>query len=311
MSFRCIKSVLFEVISRSNNFYSDSPFLIFSDPRGGSTWLTELISEIPGTAVIWEPLNMAQKSRFSVEFNSCWRQFIPEEEVWPEARKIFEDLFKGKIINDTTIAHERRTLYNFLLAKNLIIKFVNGNALLPWLCNNFNFKRLPVFLIRHPYAVISSQLEHGAWDKVNNQYTIPDCKFNCHIIEHEDFLSSIKYIEEKLAAEWCLTNIPTLRSAGNNNKWITVNYENLLVQPELELNKIFNVWNLEIPQIIRNRINLPSWTSKGNTSVTAKERLSKWRDTLNSEQKNRINRVLSYFKVEFYGESEVMPLIHF
>ena len=50
-------------LEKFNNFNHNEPFLIFSDPRGGSTWLAELLSLIPKTAVIWEPLNLTEKKQ--------------------------------------------------------------------------------------------------------------------------------------------------------------------------------------------------------------------------------------------------------
>ena len=293
-----------------NNFDPYEQFLIFSDPRGGSTWLTQLIKTIPNTAVIWEPLNLAENSCFK-KMGFGWRQHIPENENWRKAKSAFYKLFKGKILNRTTVFYEGKNLFKYWKAKNLIIKFVNGNSLLPWLCASFKFRYKPIFLIRHPYSVISSQLNHGAWDGISANYVLPKTKYNGFILEHKDFLLTLNALEEKLAANWCLANLPTLRNTNNNKYWITINYENLVLNPENEIVRIFKSWKKDVPQGLLKKVRIPSRTTKEGSPIDGKAQLSHWRNKMSAEQINRISKVMIYFEVEFYSEHDDMPLISF
>lgn len=55
----------------------NSNIIISSDARGGSTWLLELLTQIPRTAVIWKPFHA--KNGFVPDFfNFGWRPYIPE-----------------------------------------------------------------------------------------------------------------------------------------------------------------------------------------------------------------------------------------
>jgi len=91
-----IKKNYFEVagnvVRRWNTFDSGNAILLFSDPRGGSTWLTEILMKAINPAVIWEPLSPGINSEFK-KLGFPPRQFIPEEDEWPEAKEAFQELF--------------------------------------------------------------------------------------------------------------------------------------------------------------------------------------------------------------------------
>lgn len=38
-------------------FQPEQALVIFSDPRGGSTWVSEVVNEVPRPFVYWEPLS--------------------------------------------------------------------------------------------------------------------------------------------------------------------------------------------------------------------------------------------------------------
>ena len=88
----------YNVISKTKKFPVNYALLICGDPRGGTTWLAELIKLLPETAMLWEPLAVANVKQFkSLGFQ--WRQYIPEHESWPEAKALFEDLFAADSFN--------------------------------------------------------------------------------------------------------------------------------------------------------------------------------------------------------------------
>ena len=299
-----------KLIEANNNFNPKNNFLIFSDPRGGSTWLAELISLIPKTAVIWEPLNITEKNTFK-KIGFGWKQYIPEDAIWNDAENAFKTVFKGKELNQTTTFFEKHNLNNYQNAQQLVVKFVNGNALLPWLTANFDLKYKPIYLIRHPFAVASSQLKHGAWQNIKKHYELPETKYNDIHIQHLDFLTSITTLEEKLVAEWCLTNLPTLRNKNNNIGWINVNYEQLVLHPEIEISRFFREWDIEIPRKILSKIQTPSITTKKGSPLTGEKQLSQWKNNLTTIQIKNMEKVMDYFEVEFYDPNKVTPSIIF
>ena len=295
-------------LAKRNDFDPQEALLIFSDPRGGSTWIAEMIQWIPRTALVWEPLHLGYTDVFR-RLGFHWRQYIPDDAEWEEARDTFERIFRGRILNEK--------LYNYadidLLerADRLIVKFCRGNALLPWLTRQFDLRHKPIYLVRHPFAVVASQLRFGAWGAESTGVSIPEGPYNDLYTRHADFLLSIETKAEELVATWCLTNLVPLRHPQNNVDWTTINYETLLLQPEHTLERIFESWAMPLPEGVLDHIRQASRMTKDATFETSLDaQLRKWQGQFSEDQVQRMTRVLDYFEVEFYDAS-VHPLVTF
>lgn len=303
-ALRQLKTGLCQSIGKFVDIVPNENLVIFSDPRGGSTWMAELIGQLPKTALLWEPLNVARVDHFK-RLNFSLRQYIPEDENWPQAREAFKQLFRGKVLNYYTCSFS--SPFDFLFAERMVVKFCRGNALLPWLTRFFNFTYQPIFLVRHPFAVAASQLSHPAWASEFKGYNIPDSPFNEIYLQHSDFLLSLKHKYEALVATWCLTNLIPLRNPRNNRDWITVYYENLILNPEQQLGNIFNRWNTPLPASVLKHITIPSATTRDATFRQSREKqLSKWKRFFDKTQTERMTAVLQYFGVTEYT-TDIFP----
>jgi len=296
------------VLKLFKKFDPQKQILIFSDPRGGSTWLTEMIHTIPYTAIIWEPFNI-HEVKIVRKLGFGWRQYIPEEQQWPEATQVINKILAGKVINEWTMLNAE--LFNYLQAKQLIIKICRGNMLLPWITSQINFTYTPLYLVRHPFAVVVSQMKQGGWDYPFRKFEVPPIPFNQIYKDHEDFLSSLDTKEEILTAFWCLTNQIQLNHSKNNQDWITLYYENLVVNPQKEIQQIFQRWKIRIPERIEQVFRKKSWTTSDKINVNVPEiQLSRWKEELNPFQKKRMSRVLDYFNIIVYDPDDVFPILH-
>lgn len=278
-----------------------SNFLIFSDPRGGSTWLAEILNQILKLPIIWEPLDTKYNKNFrNLSFGH--REYIPKDEKSTQIKFEFEKLFKGKILNFYNAPFY--DVYDLFFAKNFLIKLCRGNTLLPWILTNFELEHKPIHLVRHPLAVISSQIKHGAWPDTN-QYTIPTKRNKSLYIPHQKYLNTLKSQEEILAATWCITNSYLLNHADRHSKWITVFYEDLFLNPQKNLQHIFNQWNIELDTSLI-QVRKPSRMTKNNSPVDKKEQLSLWNRSLSKSQINKILKVMEYFHIPHYSE-KILP----
>src|SRR5690349_13836871 len=81
-----------EFLNRKKDYINPGEtILVFSNPRGGSTWMAEILNEIPKSVVVWEPLFKTKLKGFSnLDFH--WHQPIPAGTIWPEARAEFKKL---------------------------------------------------------------------------------------------------------------------------------------------------------------------------------------------------------------------------
>ena len=188
-----------------------------------------------------------------------WNQHIPENSDWPEAYYYFDKLFKRKMVN-LKLYQYNKELKKISKSNTFIYKFCFGNLLLPWLLKNFNLKT--IVLVRHPCAVISSQLKHESFKRMlksNPHYNVPEW------MKYKDFYHKYRYIyehikipEQKLAFNWALSTSYLINHPMNNNGWLTVSYESLLNNPELEINRIFKYLGKDIPDELMSNFNKPS-----------------------------------------------------
>ena len=187
----------------------------------------------------------------------------------------------------------------------VLVKICRGNALLPWFVEQFDLKRKPIYLLRHPLAVICSQMEQGGWSFQFTDFQIPEQPFQEFYSIHRNFLATLETKEESLLASWCLANKAPL--SQKPSKWITIFYENLVYYPEEELKKIFKEWNLPIPENIFNEVRKPSRTVINSDTYLKEKLVSKWRENFNRQELNRYQIILDYFGITVYNTESPFP----
>jgi hypothetical protein len=288
----------FKKIGIKKGFTSDNSILLFCDPRGGSTWLSEILIRNLSVALVWEPLHLNHNTDFK-KIGFYYRQHIPENAHWDEAKKLFDLTISGKNLNKWTTS--KTSLEDLKNADKLMTKFCRGHLLLPWMVQNFDLKHQPIHFIRHPLAVLASMLRHQDWDGLNYEsYPIPTGRYTEIYDRHRDFLKNIHLREDVLLATWCICNQYLLNHEWANKRWITVTYENLLLNPEHELARIRTRWGDKKEWDISD-VNIPSSTTQKGSPFHAKDRLSYWNKHFNEDQLNQFDRILKYFQVDLYN----------
>jgi hypothetical protein len=296
-----------------NTFVHFNPldvFIVSGDPRGGTTWLAEIVKGLPNTAMIWEPLAISEVAAFK-RLGFQWRQYIEELDYWPEAREVFMKLFSGKLLSSYLC--QQTSPKELINAKYLLIKFCRANQLLPWLTKEFQFNYAPIYLIRHPCAVVASQLKKGGWSHVSPTFEIPKGRYQSFYSDHIEFLKTIDSVEKRLAATWCLCNRVPLNHPENNKRWITITYESMLLNGYEQLRRIEKRWNLNFPSQIFETVNKASDTTLTGSPIArgkVLDQLAYWESQLSDKQVEDIISVLDYFQIKVYSR-EVKPLLAF
>ena len=280
------------------------PILIFSDARGGSTWLMEILNEINGTSIIWEPLHN-EFGVFEDNVDFAYDQFLPFFKNEKRGIDQFTSVLQGKTVNDWTLTQS--PFMEFISAKRLIVKFVRANALIPWITDNYDFRSKPIYLLRHPIAVASSQLKN--FYKEHSEKRIPPNPQSHEYQKHRDFLESLDDGLEQFVSFWCLHNYQTLKVSKEDTKWTTVFYEDLLLDPANEVKRIFSTLNEPVPDQVMNKINEPSRSNFNDHYVQdSKKQLEKWRNDISPEKAARIQDILNYFDIKIYSATDPYPI---
>ncbi len=283
-----------QIIRFARNFGNRkaSAYLISSSPRSGSTWLSNLMALIPDSYVLFEPLHLrhvpkAAKSGFD------WHTYKDKDESWPDGKRFFDSIIKGKIVNGWL--YRENSFDKSVFAKNIIIKCVRSNRLLPWIANNININP-PILLLRHPCAVVASQLKSEIWQR-GGKPEIP-----VYINEYPAFkkvVSDLDCTEQYLAAIWALDQLPALMQPPPN-PWIIVTYEELATDPEKTIRELFFKFNLKLDvQKMLAMTGKPS-SVVYNSGISG---IDGWTKQLSERQIKKILRITSGFGLKFYHNS--------
>lgn len=294
------RKIAFSFFGPRKSLSADKAMVICADPRGGSTWLYEILSQIRGVAGLWEPLNIGEVNHFR-KLGFGHRHYIEENEISPEARQAFTQLFRGNC-REPYILH--RTSFRTLRdAEKIMVKFCRASQLLPWLTREFKFVHKPVHLVRHPCAVVASQIKYGAWDKVQPGFSQQQIMSDPLMRPHADILQRIDTVEARLAAVWAMTNHIALNHPQRHARWCTISYEDLVSNPADTLSVILEDWG-GLDTSIDEIVGKPSQTTLGTSPILLgkqQEQLSYWQKSLTQEQIRNILNTVEALGVEIYG----------
>lgn len=287
---------LYSALKRKRYSVEDS-IVIFSEPRGGSTWLMEIFNHMPNTAVNWEPFH-DKLGVVPPDLEWTARPFWEATEKLESNKEIIKSILEFSLFNSWTLAIS--DLKQLLKADIIITKFVRANLLLPWMVNTFNFKNKPILLIRNPIDACVSQMQSfGKLEKDKVNYL-----FEKRFPEHSDFMKSLDSEMEIRIGLWCLNNLYTLNYPNIGNDITTIFYEDLLVTPSSITTDVFE--KLDISQVDKNRaleaveFRKASAMNVGGLKSNPETQLMKNIDKLDDSEKQKIQAVYDYFNFDLY-----------
>jgi len=289
-----VNTVIFKLFF-NKGFDPSKTLIVCGGMRSGSTWLAEIISNLPGYSQIFEPLNVkyikeTKESGFKVNM------YLDASDEWDKGIPLFDKILKGKLINTWTTSQIK--VSDVLKTKNIVVKMVRANMLLGWFLHHFKV-RPPVLIIRHPCAIVSS---------VMSKKWIPNKKLllsNDYFKKHPEMHEKCKHLsepEELATLRWCL-QYHTPLSLNKPYPFILVCYEQLVRDGAKELKRLFDLWGLGITDDIIASALKPSHTVTSNSAVaTGKDPLMGWKKKLTQQQISNILDVVKLFSMDFYTE---------
>ncbi len=272
--------------------------IISGTPRGGTTWVNEILRTPNEVFDLWEPLHPFSLEDFHQDGNRFWfDKYLPSGAKCEELEVYLRKLLGGKVITERFLQKNLR-FKTYSDCDKLLIKFCRLNEMLPWFLDRFpNYKVLQVD--RNPFSVVSSQMKHGAWGLSERTIELYKKRTKSYCFEFyeqfSDIINSISTPEEFLTVNYCLSVIPRLKAQSKNLK--IVKYENLFLNPEEEFNSIFEFFNLQVPSNLQEIIRKPSSTTKQGSNIltSPEDQLVTWKKFLTKEQVENISRILNQF----------------
>ncbi len=283
--------------------------IVAGSPRSGTTWLAEVLSSTRGYSMIYEPLH---PSRFPEAVRSGFnaRTYRPAGETWVAGEKYLEKVLTGKI--SSSRFEGMGDFKSAILSHKLVVKFIRANRLLPWLSEKFNVRQI-ILLIRHPCAVVASQIRSGysGYNDVLSGRDIGPGKEE--IIDEAQKISfvdrniirkieRINTPEELLAAVWCLDNYVPLTST-QRNKWFLATYEKLIMNHQQSIKDIADTCGIVCSRKNIEYVTNPSKNASSDLTTSDIRQLSKWKDHLSKDQITKILNIVSAFGLDFYNDA--------
>lgn len=291
--------------ARKNFRHSDTSrhIIISGIYRGGTTWLAEVLHEVTRYPVIWEPLHRKVCPEI-IELGLDWKISIPPSSRADDVYNYLDQVIKGRILSRALI--KLTNLDELSATRKLIIKFCRLNMSLPWFMNRFPDTRI-IFLVRNPFAVVASQLEHPAWTKDFNfdtTFPVPKGKYTEAFQVHQKYLESLTTKTERLAADWCLDMQHVFTSnIIQDKRLLLVYYEDFLLAPETTMKRMLSFYNLDdvsTQDIAYTHKSFSSLENKKN--IDPKVQINKWRNRLSEADIQKIYAVTEHFGVSYiYG----------
>ena len=269
----------------------------------------EILSGIPNSSINWEPLHVA-KGVVPKKYKLGSRPFIPPNEENILYSKLFKEILNFSI--STKWSRQHLTVLNFFKSKFIITKFTRANLLIPYIFENYEFEKPPIFLIRHPIDTCLSAINtfvNKRWVHTNDD--IPDIINNNRYKENIQFLSKLETRLEISVANWCLNNVPTIKNSGILNKMTVIFYYDLILDPLNQIRFISN--NLGLSK--KNSDNLlsvdyrkPSFSSvKGKLESNPTDQINKNFNNLSLIEKDKIQMIFDHFDFKLFDAYSPKP----
>ena len=226
--------------------------ILFASPRGGSTWVTELIASQPGFWPISEPLNVrSQWVRKQLRVNTFADLY--GDAATPKIYKYYRKIFDGKL-PDLKL-RPGLPFYRPLTRRIVVKENQAGLDRLSWFEDTFGVRI--VHLLRHPIPVALSRevfplLEGFSECDLRKQFSTVELELADRIIRKGSHV-------QKGVLAWCLHHVPALRNPRDS--WLTLTYEDTVLNPRDVIQQLAEKLLLPDAAAMAHQIKEPSQTS--------------------------------------------------
>lgn len=278
----------------------EQTILVACTARGGSTWLAEIVAALQGYVVLWEPLHLVNNPRCA-EAGFRWQNYFGEDDDCRVQKKYLRRVYTGADLSTRTLTSLEFSPRELVDVSGYVVKHVNANMMLHRITEWFPVRA--VLMIRHPCAVVASQLKHGGWDHLDEENTSLSDTLADDFPHLRKVYRELDTLEEFLAFKWAVrTHVPL--SQPTPHPWCLTTYERLVVAGEREIERIFACLGEPTPGRATARLDRPSATAGEKAHVREnKNRLAGWAEQLSPDQVDRILQTVRAVGVTCYDES--------
>ncbi len=302
--------------------------------RSGTTWIQDSLAAANGLRPVFEPLNpfvsgigrlYAHRSLRPSEIHGDLQTFLTDvfagrrERLWTQFRRQRNWLLPGRGLLDSTanatrfgrrwirFLREAPGLASMARAGEPLVKCIFANLMLDWLRKHCNCQIL--FVVRHPGAVVESELRSG-W----NPKDALECFRSDDVLHaltedrYRSLLSRQLSPVGALAAKWVVENQPVIEGQVSGADAI-VSYEMLAESDTGSWAKVLDALQLEHAPDARHLAQPSQQSAPRGTSDRKDARIgTTWRNGLTGEQAAEIQEVLDSVRFATYSMDGTNPM---
>jgi hypothetical protein len=278
---------------------SDHTVFVAGSARSGTTWLADIINHDNDYRYVFEPF---RPNRLGLGQRFAPRQYLRPQDADPGALAVAGRVMTGRIRGQWTDQMNRK-----LVARRRVVKDVWANLLLGWI--HEHFPQIPIVLIlRHPCAVVSSQLLLLDWEwQVDVEALLgqPDLVQD-HLRPYVEAMVAASTPYERHLVTWCVENLVPLRQFQPGQIHL-VFYEQLCAEPLREADRLFRFLGKRIDHRILPMMSRPSRASRGHSAVISGQgAVDAWVSRVSRHDLDGAVRTLGLFGLEHvYGMDPV------
>lgn len=285
-----------------------SAIVLAGSGRSGTTWITNVLTALPGIQQIFEPLiplwnaEVRQLTGWGDQdpyFRAHYLRALERNDDW---RDLLERVLTGRVRNYWT-DYERTAWF----PGRFLVKEVRANLMLGFIYEQF--QPSIIYLMRHPCAVIHSRLtaptpwHADAQDILRQEQLVEDYL--------RPWVREIERERDLLGAHavwWAVENMVALQELSTR-RHLRVHYEHAVLEPMHVASEMIRWLGESEPSVQRliSRIQRNSRMSNRNVQYSSsRDRLTHWQRQLSKDEQTRILGWAHRLGVDIYGQN-AMP----
>jgi hypothetical protein len=305
-------------LSAISNVHRQGPeqnILLFATPRGGSTWVMEILASQPGIKYFDEPFNIRRANVAHTKLFTGWEDLMPDTNSPDALVRYMNDLAANRYPHMNPPPF--RPLHRFRTDR-IVFKLHELEHLVGTLAARCNAQ--VVYLLRHP---VPTTLSRAVFPRLELFLQSPHYRGligdDRKLREIDNLVAHGSHLERGVVS-WCYENIVPLQHRDFDGLFIT--YEEMVVNPVRSCDLLLERLHFRDRRAMLAAFDQPAANIAMSKTVTrsmftdADERtrrsylVSKWLQRVTPAERTAVSNILALFEIDTYAADDPLPRQH-
>lgn len=264
--------------------------LVSGSTRGSTTWLAEALNANNEFRIIFEPFTPWQVPEWAVTGEQK-RYLAPRDKT--VHKELIERMLLGNVHNKWVDRLKKSKRYS----SKVLIKCTRASAMLGWIQQNFPEIKI-IIIVRDPFSVAYSNAERNWKDASSDIYLMqPRLVKEVFTQKQTRLLRGARGLFQKSMGMWTVETYLALKNTERNSQITSVFYENLVRNPDKELDRLLSFYGSRFDKKTLKRATQKS-AMAGKHSITdaSSDRFGKkWEGKITDEDIDFAHKLLEAF----------------